>query len=357
MRALCLLLGLLLALPADAAPSLRRGRFKAEYREALDILARGDREGALAAVLELETATIAATGTGTIRRMRQTEVEVLEDLLPAGVEVLVPVILLHEQAYLRHREVGRPLLALHSRTLVVDLVRSYAAAGDEPAYPLASRLLTSLAGHLQEASIDSVAGGLYVEALELEPTNPTALLALAYLRERRGDYARALPLLERLVALRPFEGEAVLRLGINRLRTGDRDAGTRSLEAVLTPPQPEWVRSLAYQELARDLADRGDVTRAEGLLRRAVSEIPEDPSLVIQLSFLADREGGALGVDLQGSMERSADRVVTAPRYRYSRMPSGALDELRREIAARDEQRLLVLTRALAGRPGQRAVR
>jgi hypothetical protein len=125
----------------------------------------------------------------------------------------------------------------------------------------------------------------------------------------------------------------------------------------LTPAQPEWIRSLAFQELARDLADQGDVARAEGLLRRAVREIPEDPSLVIQLSFLADHERGAVGVDLQGAMERSADRLVIAPRYRYSRMPSAALEELRREIARRDDQRLPVLTRALAGRPGQRAVR
>lgn len=355
MRVLCLLLGLLVAIPADGAPSLRKGRFKAEYRTALDALARGDRDEALDSVVRLESDTVAATGSSTIQRMRQTEVEVLEDLLPSGIEALVPVILLHEQAYLRHREQERPLLALHSRTLIVDLVRFYAEEGPAGAKPMAGRLLTSLAGHLQEASIDSVAAGLYGEALKLEPDNPAALLALAYLHEQRGDYARAVPLLERLVALRPLDGEAVLRLAINRLRTGAVDDGIRSLESLLDPAQPDWIRSLAYQELARALADGDHVGRAEALLQRAVAELPDDPSVAIQLAFLADVEGEPVGVDLQDTLNRSAERTAIAPRYRYSRMPAAALDALRSEIAGREQQRLVALTRALSGDRRQRA--
>ncbi|MEZ5331243.1 MAG: tetratricopeptide repeat protein [Thermoanaerobaculia bacterium] len=355
MRALCLLLGLLVALPAEAAPSLRRGRFKADYREALDRLARGDEQGALDAVVELENTTAESIGGPAIPRMRQAEAEVLERLAPTGVEALVPVILLHEQAYLRHREGSRPLLALHSRTLVVDLTRFYAEEGGEAARPLASRLLTSLAGHLQEASIDSVAAGLYAEAVKLEPDNPVALLALAYVREQRGDYSRALPLLEELVSLRPDDGEAVLRLGINRLRLGESAEGMGSLRSLLSPVQPDWIRSLAYQELARALADRNDADGAEELLQEAVRELPNDASLAIQLAFVADLEGSPVGLDLQDTLDRSAEQVSVAPRYRYSRMPTDALEEVRREIAGREAQRLAALDRALSGERASRA--
>jgi tetratricopeptide (TPR) repeat protein len=356
MRALCLLLGLLAALPVQAGTSLRKGRFKQEYRQALDFLARGDRSGALDAVLDLEAVTVETAGPETIRRMRQLEIEVLEDLLPAGIDVLVPVTLVHEQAYLRHRRADRPLLALHARTLVVDLARFYAQAGGSAARPMASGLLTSLAGHLQEASIDSVAAGLYDEALKLDSDNAAALLALAYLREQRGDYARALPLLERLMALQPDNGEALLRLGVNRLRIGRIDAGIEALERVLASSQPTWIRSLAYQELGRSLADRNALESARRLLGRAVDELPDDPSLAIQLAFLADLDGGS-SEDLQDLLERSAGRVMVAPRYRYSRMPAAAIDEVRRQIAGREAQRLFVLTRALSGEHGQRAGR
>lgn len=348
MRAICLLLGVLLAWPAEAASSPGRSKLKAWYREALETLARGDREGALDAVLALETAALEAAGNGVLPRLRRYELKVLADVLPAGSEAMVPVILLHERAYLRHRQAGSTTLALHARTVAADLARSYAARGDAAARQLAGRLLTSLAGHLQEASVDSVAADLYREALALEPDNPAALLALAYLREQRGDYAGALPLLEELVARRPQDGEAVLRLGINRLRTRAVDAGTQDLAALLGTTQPAWVRALAYQELARALADRGEVERAERLLAEAVGELPDDPSLAIQLAFLSDLEGQAAAVDLQDALERSTDRVAVAPRYRYSRMPAAALEEVRREIAGRERPRLFLLTRVLS---------
>lgn len=357
MRVLCLLLGLLVALPAEAAPSLRRGRFRTDYREALDRLARGDEPGALDELLRLETEAAETYGASAITRMRQTELEIGERLAPTGIEALVPVILLHEQAYVGHRDAARPLLALHSRTLVVDLVRFYADEGGEAARPLASRLLTSLAGYLQEASIDSVAAGLYAEAVRLEPGNTAALLALAYVREQRGDYARALPLLEQLVALRPDDGEAVLRLGINRLRRGEAAAGMRALRSLLVASQPDWVRSLAYQELARELLDRGDPEGAEDLLQEAVRELSDDASLAIQLTFVADVQGSPVGLDLQDTLDRSAARMGVAPRYRYSRMPASALEEVRREISSREEQRLAVLDRALAGDRSRRAGR
>lgn len=347
MRTLCLLLGIVLAWPAQAAAP-GRARLKAVYREALETLGRGDRDGAREAVLALETAAIDGGRPDAIPRMRRYQAKVLEDLLPAGSEAMVPVILLHERVYLGHRQAGRPLLALHARTLAVDLARSYAAHGGDGARSLAGRMLTSLAGHLQAAAVGTVAADLYREALALEPDNPAALSGLAYLREQRGDYSGALLLLEELVARHPEDAEATLRLGINRLRTGALDAAASALESLLGADRPEWVRALAYQELARALVDRGQGERAQRLLLEAVAALPHDSSLVIQLAYLTDREDDPVEVDLQGALERLSDRVSVAPRYRYSRMPVTALERVRRELADREAPQIVTLTRILS---------
>ena len=140
---------------------------------------------------------------------------------------------------------------------------------------------------------------LLQRALEFDPDNRDALLALATDLERDGDYDAAIPYLEQLVAIPPPSVEGRLRLAINLRRVGrERDAVARLDQLTTDPvadpdirPDIQWAAEVACEELARMRIEHDDARGAAALLRRAIERFPDSESLRLELAFALDRGG------------------------------------------------------------------
>ncbi len=358
MRALsfALALALLLAWPAAAGrkSKLDKGEFKLDYRSALDRLAQGEPESALTDLVELE-ARVGGGPEADLEPLWKAKLSVIRDLLKAGPEVLVPLSQLHEQAYLAHLARGSQPLAAHSRAMAIELAELFAervkgAHGDR----VASALMTSMAGHLHAAFMDPSAATLYRRAADIDPTNAAALLGLAALFERHGEYAKALPVLEELARAAPASPEGRLRLAVQLRRAGRSEAGEAVLRGLIEERvrEPLWVYSLAYQELARLLIEREAFGEAAALAETAARNLPGDPTLPILRAYASDRTGRPSGkAELGAALRDSASRGLVSPRYRYSQMPRQALEQLRASLRGESAAQLPTLAEALSGRP------
>ena len=357
MRSKIFICALALTLWQGLAVGAGKGKFpkreyQRQYREILQRYSTGDRQGAVEALVEAESRNLATGGDAFVDPMRKAKLRVINDLLPTGVDVLLPVIALHEKAYLTARDRRLAMLIPQARMMVIELIELYAGNVDTAAArAYASRLTTSMAGHLQEAKVDSTAAGLYRRALELERNNPAALTGLAFLHEQYGEYEDAARYLERLVEIDPVGGAAQLRLGITLVRLGREESGTIFLRDVLAAKHPAWMRSVAYQELGRILTDEGELRQARTLLEEGVKTLPDDPSLLIQLAYLSERTGSfSEDPALREALQHPVGHVQKpSPRFLYSQMPTVALGELRRTLERENDDKLYLLARALPG--------
>lgn len=358
---------LLAALLLAAAPVVGservglRSEAAAVYTHALGTLAAGSVELALDQHLAAEVTIAPGETDEQIERLQVGQMAVVRRLGNASIESLVPLVVLHEDAYLRHLEAGRLRLAVRSRRFAVDLAELYVGQSPRPdADPLGSALLTSLGGYLQQSTMDTAATALYGRALELDGHNGTARLGLASLLERQGRYAESVPQLEMLIRQGDRHGaalrrEARLRLGVNQLRLGRVDAGREALETLRAAPERDWILSLAYQELARQAAAQGDHAAARTLLTEAVDRLPGDASLAVQLAYAADREGGrGVVADLRRMLAEDSTAVGPSPRARYASVSGAPLDELRQENDDAALARLQPLEDALKRLEGKR---
>ena len=82
-----------------------------------------------------------------------------------------------------------------------------------------------------------------------ESRNPSYLDSLAWVHYKLGDYAKAVPLLDRAVALQPASPLYSTHLGMALVRSGDRQRGQELLKKVLSAkadvPYRDEVRTLA----------------------------------------------------------------------------------------------------------------
>ncbi|TNF83167.1 MAG: tetratricopeptide repeat protein [Acidobacteria bacterium] len=345
---------LLLPLSAAAAESksFKKKDFQKQYRQVLGRYAGGDLEGAVTSLVDLESAALTEHGAKVLNRLWKAKLQVLRDLmLEGGLEVLAPVTLFHEDAYVAYLDVGNSPLARHSRTMTADLVQFYSEKVESHESQLmASSLMASLAGRFQEAHLDSAAVELFALALEVDSRNVAALQGLAGIYERRGEYERTVSYLEQLTEVDPPNREGRLRLAVNLIRLERQREAGETLRQLVEEPDSDWILSLAYQELARILTENGDFTSARTLLQEAVHRLPRDPSLPIHLAYLNDRDESVDGdVDLLVSLRRSAADGSDSPRYLYSQIPRSALENLRRSLRQERDHRLLLLAAALDG--------
>jgi len=359
---------LISALALALAPTLAAGKgkggfkrreFQRQYREILQQYSGGDMAGAVTALIEAETDAVATSGPKVLEPLRKAKLKVTRELLTTEAEVLIPVIALHEEAYLTYREREQAELIPGAREMVVDLVETYVDSADSAAGRVtASQMMTSMAGHLQEMHVDSSAAALYRRALDLDEHNITALIGLSFLHEQYGEYPDAVRLLETLVEIDPWSGAAQLRLGVNLVRMGREESGAIYLRDVLNDRNPTWMRSVAYQELARVLTDSNKLQEARTLLEEGVRTLPDDPNLLIQLAYLSERNGSfsedpALRLALRYT---EGQPPQASPRFVYSQLPEMALTEMRQILERQMEDNLqslgLALTPATAGQPG-----
>lgn len=338
---------------AEGHKSFKKKSFQKSYRQVLVRYAAGDFAGAAGALVAQESAALDQHGVKVLNRMHKAEVGVLKDLIARGrFDVLIPVILLHEESYVSYLDQGNAPLARHSRTLAADLVQVYSVQvkGEEGRF-VASGLMASLAGYFQDAYLDSAAAELFALALEVDSHNLAALQGLAGIYERHGQYEQTVFYLEQLTRIDPLDREGRLRLAVNLRRVGrEREAGEK-LRQLVRGPENDWILSLAYQELARILTDNGDHISAKMLLEESVQRLPSDPSIPIQLAYLSERDDEVEeDTDLLGSLRRCAAEGMESPRYLYSQTPAGALADLRRVLSRERNERLSLLAAALEGR-------
>ena len=341
---------------ASAAPAARSS-IAERYLATLDLLASGNTEAALEHHLAAEAAAVPTGEKEEIESLEDRQMAIARRLGSTSSESLVPLVQLHEAAYLAHLETRHLQLAVRSRRFAAELVELYVTLSRRPdAERVGSNLLTSLGGYLQQSTMDSAAIRLYERALELDPDSATARLNLVTLYERQGRYMRTLPHLEAMLdhADRYSEDrrrEASLRLGVNLLRLDRVDEGLEQLESLRGESREDWILSLAYQELARHASLVGDDARARRLAIEAVERLPDDASLAVLAAFLDDRTGGRpTTTDLRGTFQATAAAASPSPRALYASSSGVALTELRQSNAADSQRRLAPLAEALSRR-------
>ncbi len=341
----------------DTAGDVSIKDFPTQYRHVLDLYSNGDQEAAVQQLVELETNFVTKKGAASIKPLWRAKLHVVRDLMTAGNDILIPVALFHEQAYLEYLRRKNSALATHSRIMSMELVEVYATDTEQnPDLILASNVFTSLAGHLQKYYRDSDATALYYQAIRLHPANTTAHLGVAAIHERHGDYRLAIQHLEQLMAVNPQCHEGRLRLGVNLARAARLDESADILQPLLKEEEPAWIVSVAYEEAAKVEVDRGDLQSAYNMLLEAVGRFPNDTTLPIQLAYVADRAGTMPDdPDLADALRRSMGQAISSPRYVYSQAPVGDLEVLRLELRGETADHLSALSNALAFAPSMGA--
>lgn len=345
-----LAVGVSLAVPAAGANAIGEAEIENRYRQVLSILAAGDHAGALAALADLEADATPHGEAGEVDVLFRSKVRTLRDVLDEQAEVLVPVIMLHHDGYLYYRDRKQPFLAAHSRQMVEELSVLYAKRADtEGARVTAARILTSLGGHLLDASMTSSALSNFNQALVLDPRDTAALRSLGVLAEKVGRLEEAQSIFRRLLSIAPDDPEAKLRLALIAGKMKDTETAADGLRlAIASPTTPAWLAELAVQELGQLLSDEGRQPQAIQVVHRGVERFPTSQRLLIQLSYLYERQGQR-GQALNAA-EKAAALTVTepTPRWRYNRWPQEDLAAVRKSLNESVTPRLQLLAAALA---------
>jgi Tfp pilus assembly protein PilF len=288
--------------------------------------------------------------------IREVEIESARRFGKGEAEALLPIALLHAELYRKLRDGREYLLAENARRTSADLVAAYAERGGSAT--LAAQALLSLAADLLVSGVQGASRDLLGRALKLDSRSEAAGLFLAASYERDGDYPKAEEILEGLARSHPESFETRLRLAVNLDRIGRTAEARQTFQKMIAEPGPEWVRTIAYQEMVRiHLRDKRPAD-AVTLLRQAVARLPGEPQLAVQLAYLLDRQGAA--ADARQILDRlcpvpsGPTGANGSPRHRYGQWPAAALDEARRSLAQQSLLRLAALSRALDDAAGSR---
>jgi hypothetical protein len=315
--------------PAMAAEIVEDVRY--EYPRVLGMWAAGENEAALESLTALERRLVApGYKPDDVDKLWRAKLGVVRDMLGVvGPDVVVPVMMLHHDAYLAYRESGEPVLAAHSRLMAEELATFYIGRKEDPAARgVAGSLLTSLGGYLQHGWSWRHSAELFSLATQVWNESDAAHLGLGALYERRGEYPEAVEQLRAALAIRPDNLEARLRLGVCLRRSGDLDAARRAFEPLVAGGAPVWIELIAIEETADLLVRQGE--SPETVLREAVARYPHHSRLRVQLAHWLDRQGR--GPEADGLLEEALlvfEPEVESPRYRYSRWPAERLEAIR----------------------------
>lgn len=350
---LCGIAGILLAGSATAI-EIKPQEVIDRYRRVLTLLSTGERDQAMAALYDLETRAIGdGVGTVELQRYWRLKLKVVREVLKVGeLDQLIPIIVLHHDAYLMYREKGRPFLAGHARTMAAELAETLAKKDHDPQVrEFSSWVLTSFAVYMQESRSVTSSANFLKTALDFAPRNRVAMLALAAAHEKYGEYEAATDVLEQEVELSAEDYEARLRLAICQRRLGQSEAPVRHLKKLVEAGPPEWIRTLAFEELARIYREDGASEKAQELLERGLAELPNEQQLRIQAAAYLDldrrpREASRL---LDGLHD--AEATASSPRYQYDRWPHEGVEEVRGSMRAMRDSHLGLLAAGLRSVP------
>jgi len=329
-------------------------RIQEIYRRILKDWSDGQTDRAPDELIELESAVVVEGDVGTRKTLLKAEQAVIHQVGAADIEVLVPIAVLHHEAYRRLLDGGwrgRATVMGHTRTMARDLAILYhEQSGSEGATLVSSRLLTSLGGMLLQSAQQLPAAELFQEAVELDGRNAAALLGLAMIYEKNAQPESAVKYLRRALEVDASNPEGKLRLALNLKRLKQLDESRRLLEELTAASDPSWVTPLAYQELARLDSDQDKADEAEKVLRRALERFPDDARLTIQLAAVLDRKGAGREATalVEKILSSPSSREASSSRYLYNAVRPEAFAEARTFLAENSRSRLAVLAQALS---------
>ncbi|HVS15864.1 MAG TPA: tetratricopeptide repeat protein [Thermoanaerobaculia bacterium] len=326
--------------PAGALAAQEMGR---RYVEAVTAFAGGEQEKALAALLRLETAVAAQEPRGRLGSLRRVQRGVIDGLAAEGASLL-PLIDLHSRldpGYLARNEAR---LSAENRVFVVELVERWVRAeGAGEARRLGGLLLAAL--------------GAVQQALELDPSNPLALLRLGIGAERSAQLDTAATYFERLLAADPQDAHARLRLAVVLRRQG-RALEARPMLAALTAstvdgrqPPPRWIAALAFQELAMLEREAGRLALAEATLQRGIAATGAQSLHLLRAYYLELQQRHAEAATALDRLPVTETAAESAPRHRYNGQPDSELSAARERIARAVSDRVDGLRAALPQPP------
>jgi len=327
-------------------------RIQTRYREILSAWVAGEVDRAPDDLIELEKGVVADGDPKSRKRLLQSEQAVIHELGATSLEVLVPIAMLHHEAYSRLLSRGvrqAPLAVTHARQMARDLAILYnQQSGSEGSAVVASRVLTSLGGMLMEHAQQLPAAELFYQALELDGRNVPARLALATVYEKSAQPESAVKSLRELLKLDPDHAEARFRLAMNLKRMGETVEARRILNEMAAAKDAGWVGPLVYQELSRLYAEGEDWADAEKVLRNGLGRYPDHVRLHLELASVLDRRGSF------GEAKTLLQKVVELPagsgdseRLLYNSVRPETFLEARSILEDNSRSRLSVLAQAL----------
>jgi len=328
-------------------------RIQEIYRRILKDWSGGETDRAPDELIELEAAVVVEGDLGTRKTLLKAEQAVIHQVGAADIEVLVPIAVLHHEAYRRLLDRGwrgRATALMHTRNMARDLAVLYREqSGSEGAALVSSRLLTSLGGLLLQSAQQLPAAEMFQEAVELDGRNTSALLGLAVIYEKNAQPESAVKYLRRALETDAGNPEGRLRLALNLKRLKQVEEARNLLQGLVDESTPSWVTPLAYQELARLESDEEKAGAAEKVLRRALERFPDDARLTVQLAAVLDRKGEAREATIlvEKILASPSSREASSARYLYNAVRPEAFAEARSFLAENSKSRLPVLAQAL----------
>ena len=147
---------------------------------------------------------------------------------------------------------------------------------------------------------------------QLQPSEPHTADTLGWILYKRGEYARALGLLDEAATALPAEPEVQFHLGMTHYMMGEEEPARLALQPAVESPRDfpgkeEAGRRLAL--LAMDAKTADAAARAD--LEKRFRDEPKDPIVAARLAAIYNRDGRQ---DLRNRLEiQSAERTGHAP--------------------------------------------
>ncbi len=334
---------------ADVGDSVLR----AAYLKALRLWAARDVVAARRELAEFERQAAGPPGAGGWKRLFNIESLTVRDLGIREPASLMAIAVLHLDMHAWYSARREGDLAEHSWQMASAIARAVQGMESwQPPDGFGECVLLDIASRLAAQGLWGGTKRALEMALDLAPDSAPALLGLGALHERLGDLEGARRPLQKLVRAHPGDLEGRLRLAVNRARTGAENDAEELFRGLLVPPTPEWIRVLAYQELAELLVGEGRAAEAVSLLEEGASRIPGNQRLPILLVHAYDLAGRSR--ESAAATERlglAVSQQSTSPRYLYSRFPDLDSNRVRATLAAAEEAGRAVLQEALQEAP------
>lgn len=336
-----------------AGRKAKEDEIQSRYRKILATWAGGQTDRAAVDLMALETSVVSDEDPGSRKRLLQAEQAVIHEVGAANLETLVPIAMLHHEAYRRYLGEGargHALVLGHARGMTRDLAILYREqSGSEGAALVSSRILTSLGGMLQQAAQQLPAADMFQLAAEMDPRNTAALIGLATVFEKNTRYEPAVETLRSLLAADPNHAEGKLRLAVNLHRLEKTAEAVTLLQGLAAGQVDDWVAALAAQELADIHRESGKLDAARAVLEAALQRFPNDPRFYVQLASVLDRAGQArTAQDLMEKLPTIQQQTPeAAARFLYNTVRQETFQEARRFLDENAQSRLSVLAQAL----------